>query len=253
MSKLISRLVVIGGCAVSAVALGITIFMTINAKSIGEDIGNGMGKVAGLALGSFDGVTKGLGKGTDDGTSKGLSAEDTMARLANEMKKVGRLQVLNMNTTLTCHFSEGNYGTVDLPKGYHALLFWEGTVSYTVDLEQCSISIDDVVKVTIPHPELRITIDPEKTKKLAEENASLFSDGSTYGGYEGYINTLKQMKEKVSETIDGYEGMKATAENSALSAVERLVGGVRIDDKPVVVEFADDTEEIKITEKGVKS
>lgn len=58
MSKWISRLVAIGGCAVSAVALGITISLTINAESIGKDIGNGMGRVAGLALGSFDGATK---------------------------------------------------------------------------------------------------------------------------------------------------------------------------------------------------
>lgn len=253
-SKLLSAVVIVLGVLIAASALGVTVYFTSNAASIGEDIGNGMGKAAGLALGSFDGITKGLGEGEDAGTSEGLSAKDTTAELANEIKKVGRLQVLNMNITLSDVFSVGADGSPDSSTGYFALLIFEGTASYTVDLEQCGISVDDeAVKVTVPRPELRITIDPEKTQKRAENNSALFSDGSSFKGYTAYINTLKQAKEKVGEKIAGYEGMKQTAESSAVSAVGRLAGMVRLDDKPIIVEFADDNEVIEIAEKEVKA
>lgn len=249
MSKLPYVVVVGVGALFAAVVLGVTIFLSIKTTSVGEKIGDDMGKAAGVALGSFDGITEGVSKGYSDGESEALLAKDTVAELVNEIKNVGRLQVLNMNITLTDVFSVGGEDKPDTSTGYYALLIFEGTASYIVDLEQCVISVnDEAVKVTIPRPELRVTIDPEKTEKRTDNYAAL-SDGSSFGGYEAYINSLKEIKEKVGEKITGYKGLKENAEQSAISAVERLAGTVRLDDKPIVVEFSGDTEVIEVVEK----
>ncbi len=252
--KSISALIIIGAVFMIALILVVTFFWTINAKSIGEGIGQEMGIVAGVACGSFDGFRKGFGEGESTGTSKGLSAEETTARLANEIQTVGRLRVLDMNITLSDVFSVGAEDKPDSSTGYFALLTLEGTASYTVDLEQCVISVEEeAIKITIPRPELRVTIDPEKTRKRAEDNASPFSDGSSYNGYMGYINSFKKSTQKVKDGLAGYSTMKSTAEESAISTVERLAGMVRVDNKPIVVAFANDNEIIEVVEKEVNA
>ncbi len=254
MIKLIAKIVIPIIVLGAAILLGITVYLTISSRSIGENIGKEMGIIAGRAVGSFDGVTKGIGEGENAGRAVGLSAEDITVTLANEIREVGRLRVLDMNVTLTHVFSVGAEDKPDSSKGYHALLVFEGTASYTVDLEQCLISVDnEAVKITIPHPELRVTIDPEKTQKRAEDNASPLLNGSSFDGYMGYINTLKQTNEKVKEELAGYEYMRAAAEKSAISAVERLAGSVRGDDKPIIVEFMNDSEIIEVVEKEVSA
>lgn len=252
ISKLISAGIILFSVMLIALILGVTFYLTANAKSISGSIGNEMGTMAGVALGSFDGVTKGIEEGKDDGRTKGLSAEETAARIANEIHAVGRLRVLDMNVTLSDVFSVGAEDNSESSTGYFALLTLDGTASYTVDLEQCIISIDDeAVKITIPRPELRITIDPEKTQKRAENNASAVSNGSSFDGYTAYINSLKKATEKIKEQLTSYGKMKEAAEKSAISAVERLASSVRIDDKPINVEFANDNEVIEVVEKEV--
>ncbi len=242
--------IIIGSILIAAVSFGSAACAVKKTGSMGESIGNEMGTFAGVAMGSFDGVTKGIGEGENAGRAIGLSAEDTTVTLANEISEVGRLRVLDMNVTLTDVFSVGAEDKPDSSRGYFALLVLEGTASYTVDLEQCLISVDnEAVKITIPHPELRVTIDPEKTRKRAEDNASPLINGSSFDGYMGYINTLKKTTEKVKDQLAGYDQMKSTAEESALSAVKRLVGSVRENDKPIIVEFANDSEIIEVVEK----
>lgn len=202
------------------------------------------GAVVGRAVGSFKGVTEGIGKGAEDGTSKGISAEDATVKLGNEMNGIGRLQVQQMDITMTDVFTQGDYC---------ALIKFEGTAKFTVDLKQCKIhDSGDAINISIPNVVPEIEVDTEKVEILDEVNPRK-NGGSTENGYKGYLNSVDNMNKKLSDTLTGYESMTELAESKALEIVESLAKSVIIGDRQVNVEYLKSTDtETNISESEVE-
>lgn len=226
----------------------VSILYSCYSINIGANVGKHTGNLTGLAVGSYDGVVNGLENGASAGTAAGISAEDTAVALGNEIKKIGSLEVLQLDVNLTDVFSIGS-GT----NSHHALLVFEGTAWCTVDLTQCkTITEGETIKIFAPKPVLHVDIDPRGTQKKAESEVStlsqLFNNGNTLNTYGAYLNSLEITEKKVRENLVGYETLLKSAEKSAKTTIENLAKSAMLNGKLVSVEFYGDDDKIEVEE-----
>lgn len=213
----ISAFVVVFGIAIF-IFLGGVIRFYLAAKETGEGIGKIAGRTVGTAVGSFDGITKGLAEGYGDGREQGLKAEDTDAKVVNEMASIGRLDVLVAQDQFTNKFEQGN--------DYKALFVYKAQAVFSVNLENADISVsENELQVVIPKPECEFEIDESESEKLAEWQKHFWS-GSTEAGYIGYMNSMEQIRKKAASEMSNYDVLMQQAETSAKKQVEILVNSV---------------------------
>ena len=187
-----------------------------NSKAIGEKIGEESGKLTGMAIGSYKGITEGLDQGYDAGKEEGLSAEDTMAKMAETIENMGRLEVLVAGVRLqNCH---------SIGDDYAALYILKGDAVFTVDLTEAVISYSadgaDLV-ILLPQPEMELYIDDSQTELLAEYQKTPFS-GKAEDGFTAYLNSMSQTVEEIKDTMVDYENLLAQARDSAVTQVSML-------------------------------
>lgn len=200
-------------CVLVGCVMIYTIYLRINATSMGGGIGAGTGSVVGKAVGSLEGMTKGRVEGTEAGKQAGLSAEDTEAKIANQLQQMENLEVLVASVKLS------NFHTIGQGKDYAALYLVNGNVVFTVDMSKAQIvSGADKLKVTVPKPVGTLYLDESSVEKVAEYQRKFFN-GNAEDGFDAYLNTMKKMQEASEETLSNYDDL----ENSARQAAENQI------------------------------
>jgi len=212
------KLIVIVVLIVEIILLTTGIMGCVNAQEVGDAIGSEIGKFTGCAVGSYEGFTKGWEKGAESGKKQGLSAEDTHTRIVNAITRVGKLDVLVAEDQLTDFYEQGT--------DYEAVLIFEVSAIFSIDLYKAEIAEEDsVLRITLPVPEVEITIDENKTSKFAEWQKHFWS-GSEKDGYTGYQNSVMQIREKTAEELENYNVLMEQAKISAEKQVKILAGSV---------------------------
>ena len=234
LKKLPSYTIPLLGCILAACALAFAIYYNMNAASFGNNLGQGTGSLVGRALGSLEGMTRGREEGTAAGKAAGLSAEDTEADIANEIKKISNLEVLVASVKINDFHSIGE--NVE----YAALYLMKGDVVFSVDLSQAEIETrGNNLKVTLPLPHGELYIDQSQVEKVAEYQKHFFS-GSAEDGFDAYLNSMEKVYEASAETLDNYEVLIEAAKESAEKQVRQLALSVMVNTPQINVEFKED-------------
>lgn len=199
------------------------------AEKFGTSVGAETGELVGKAVGSWQGMTKGRVEGQAAGKEKGLSAEDTQADMAVELKEVGKLEVLVASVSLMDLHS--------VSEDYMALYLLKGDAVVTVDLNAAIIETkEDTVYITLPQPEIEPRIDQSKMQKEAEYQKSKFK-GSAEDGMEAYINSMNRMVIEVKETLVNYDALLEEARQLAEKQVRQIVESSMINGKSIAIGF----------------
>lgn len=206
---------------------------SLKASSWGEAVGSHMGTLVGKAVGSFDGLTKGRKDGTEAGKEAGLSAEDTEAKIANEIRQLEKLEVLAASVKLK------NIHMIGDPEDqeYAALYLINGSVVFTVDLGEADISSrEDGLHIGLPRPEGKLYIDDSSIEKAAEYQKRFWT-GSAEEGFDAYINSMKKVQEATEETLSNYHELQTSAKTAAEKQVTLLARSVSAAERNVIVEW----------------
>lgn len=205
-----------------------------------------VGSSVGMAVGSFDGVTEGLAAGYDEGTAQGLSAEDTTAIFVNKLKETQKLQVLLMNLQLTDLYIQPENKKND--PDYAALFSVQSRGIFTVDLA-ASKAVEDSesakIVIHIPQPKFEPYTNDSSIEIVedAEYIAPWYTgDGRTVAGYTGWLNTQKQLDQKLQEEMLRDDGPMEQARASALRQVRQLAESLCKDGTTVEVCFFEEGE-----------
>lgn len=190
------------------------------ASSSGDKIGNTAGSLVGRAVGSYQGVTEGIKEGAEAGKNVGLSAEDTEVRIGTVLRETRNLQILQVDFKLSDLHRQGD--------DYIALIVLPCTGVFTVDLGSSTAALqgDGSMLITIPKPEFTPYFDESQVEILAEYPPNSDHEGDAKDGYDGYLNSLEQLKANVRTEMTGYDTLMETAEQTALERVEQLARSV---------------------------
>lgn len=218
---------------VLVLVLGI-IPMNVNVSNAGTAVGNGMGSVVGTAVGSYKGVTEGWQKGLVEGKDAGLSATDVTIDVKSSIKELGRLEVLTASVSLKHSFNIGEN------KDYSYLAILMGNAVFTVDLDKSLFEDTETeILITLPQPEMELTIDESRSKKLADKQTP-FLDGNAEDGYIAAMNARKEIMTNAEETITNYSTLLDQARSSAEKSVKNFAESVSIEKKEITVIFAEE-------------
>lgn len=217
-------------CILAGLILIYAIYLNVTAYTHGNEMGKRIGSLAGKAVGSFAGMTEGREQGFADGKAAGLSAEDTVAEIANGLHQINHLEVL------VASVKASNIHTIG-DDDYKAIYLLKGNAVFTVDLSKAVIDLkDNELKVLLPLPEGKLFIDQSKIEKIAEYQKHFFS-GSAESGFEAYLNSLQNISEATAETLDNYDVLIEAAKESAKKQVQQLALSVRFNYYPVSVDI----------------
>ena len=234
LKKLPSFAIPLIGFVLSACFLAFALYYNANAESRGNIIGRETGALVGKAIGSFEGITKGREEGAAAGKAAGLSARDTEADIANEIRKIEKLDVLVASVKINDFHSIGE--NVE----YAALYLLKGDVVFSVDLSQAEIEdLGNELQVTLPLPHGELYIDQSQIEKVAEYQKHFFS-GSAEIGFDAYLNSMVKVYEASTETLDNYDVLIEAAKESAEKQVRQLALSVAINTRQVNVDFKED-------------
>lgn len=234
LKKLPSFAVPLIGCVLAACFLAFALYYNATAASRGNSIGQETGALVGKAIGSLEGITKGREEGTEAGKAAGLSARDTKADIANEIRKIENLEVLVASVKINDVHSIGE--NVD----YAALYLLKGDVVFSVDLSQAEIEEQgNGIQITLPLPHGKLHIDQSQIKKVAEYQKHFFS-GRAEDGFDAYLNSMLRVYEASTETLDNYDVLIEAAKKSAEKQVRQLALSVAVNTHQVNVNFKED-------------
>lgn len=226
-SVLITLSVVIG------IMMIYTLYLRMNAASIGGSIGAGTGSLVGRAIGSFEGMTKGRVEGTEKGKKEGLSAQDTNARIASQLQQMENLEVLVASVKLS------NFHTIGQGKDYAALYLVNGNVVFTVDMSKAeTIAGIDKLEITIPKPVGTLYLDDSSVEKVGEYQRKLFN-GSAEDGFDAYLNTMKKMQEASEDTLSNYDALVSSARDAAEKQITLIAKSVSTGYEDVEIKWAE--------------
>lgn len=234
LKKLPSFAVPLIGCVLAACFLAFALYYNATAASRGNSIGQETGALVGKAIGSLEGITKGREEGPEAGKAAGLSARDTKADIANEIRKIENLEVLVASVKINDVHSIGE--NVD----YAALYLLKGDVVFSVDLSQAEIEEQgNGIQITLPLPHGKLHIDQSQIKKVAEYQKHFFS-GRAEDGFDAYLNSMLRVYEASTETLDNYDVLIEAAKKSAEKQVRQLALSVAVNTHQVNVNFKED-------------
>lgn len=225
--------------------LGLGLFVWLNARSTGEEIGGTAGTVVGKAVGSFNGITKGLSEGGSAGTERGLQADDTTVML-QEIQSTGRLQVLVADINMDIFHMIGKDGEsksgteIDVETtrdaNFVALYKQSGHATFTVDLNKAAIEQkENGIVLILPKPSVEIISDGELV--LVDKWQKSGFTGSAEKGQIGLLNSLRKIDEHTVRELQNYETLMDQAKESAIIQVEALAISVRSGSGPVEIAF----------------
>ena len=201
----------------------------VKSREVGADVGNSIGTTVGMFTGSFEGITKGNEEGAQAGKEAGLAATDVSVMIPEEVREIGRLEVLAAGVKLTNISSLGDQ--------YSQLQILKGDAIFTVDLTEASIVNlgTDEIAILLDKPELDLYIDEKATSTLAEWQEHPWS-GTAEDGFKAYMNSRKNAKNEIEKSLSNYDSLVLQAEEAAISQVKKLVESL-CNGKTVVVSF----------------
>ncbi len=220
--------------------LCIAIFVNVGyaffkAKEIGGGIGSAAGTTAGKFTGSYEGITQGLAKGAAEGKEDGLSAQDTEVDIGNRVVAMGNLEVLSASVVM--------HDLLEISDKNKALLAFYGDITFTVDLSEAEIKIDDnKYTVNLPMPVAKLRIDDKKSEQLASYMKHSWS-GSNEDGYTAVMNSIKELTINAEETVTNYKLLRDSAEESAKKQVTFLIQSATNEGVNVDVKFKESSKE----------
>lgn len=208
-----------------------------NAGRLGNEVGYEAGKAAGMLTGSFDGITEGLKEGAKEGKAEGLSAKDTKVRIGNEIKKIGKLEVLSASVVICNDLSKENNTKTENNTDYTSLIAFYGDITFTVDFIDAEIENNgDEINITLPVPELTLRLNDERTEQLATEMPHSWT-GSNEDGYLMVSNSIDNIIKESNKYISNYDQLVDSAKSSAEKQVRFLVDSATAREVIVHVEF----------------
>lgn len=219
---------------ITAVLVLILVFhavpLYVNAKKTGELAGQAAGKSVGMAVGSLEGVTDGVQKGAVLGKEEGLSAQDTeVNRISNIINETANLNVLEAS----CRLRDLN----TIGEDYASLYVFAADVIFTVDLKEADVKTrGKEIVVTIPEPQASLIFDEVKTKKIAEYQKNFWT-GTTSDGYDAYLNSLNNIRNKSADAVENIDELRSEANAAAIKQVRSLVDNASVNKMPVRVEL----------------
>lgn len=203
-----------------------TLYLYLNAVSIGNGLGSNTGSSVGKAVGSYDGLTD----GSEDGKKSGLSAEDTKADIATQLQQVQKLEVLVASVKLKDVHTVGK-------EDYAALYLANGNVVFTVDMDKADITSNSgKLRILLPSPVGELYIDDSSIKKAAENQKHIFS-GSAEDGFDAYLNTMKKVQEASDDTLSNYDVLLDSAKQAAKRQITLLAQAASSSYETITVEF----------------
>ncbi|WP_026522735.1 DUF4230 domain-containing protein [Butyrivibrio sp. VCB2001] len=218
-------------CLAASIVLVYVVYLKSNAVAIGGSAGESIGAITGKIMGSFEGLTTGRIEGSEAGKEEGLSAENTTAEIATQMKELQNLEVLVASVKVS------DVHTVGVKQDYKALYLVKGEVIFSVDLSKAEVKeVDDTLIISIPQPVGKLIFDPDKIEKKAEFERYLRA-GSAEDGMKEMLNTLAKMQDATAETLNNYDSLVNAAKQSAVKQVARLAESSSLNDKTISVEF----------------
>ena len=198
-------------------------------------MGTTFGQSTGSQVGKFIGYLEAKedsDKAYEEGKEQGLSAEDTLAEVANKIKEVECLEVLVASVKLNDIHTVG--------EEYAALYLLKGDAVFSVDLSKAEImEKSDGIYIALPPLEMDLLVDQSKIKKVAEYQKRFFN-GSSEAGYDAYLNSMAKIIEESEETLVNYDSLKKTAQETAKRQVSQLVNSVAVEKRNVIVTFKEE-------------
>ncbi len=171
-------------------------------------------------------------EGHADGKEQALAEPDVQTVVKSQMAEIGRLAVLEAEVCL--------HGFTQIGTDYYCLEALQGEAKFTVDLEQTTIEhTGTTIQVTLPPVEMQLYFDESKTEVLAEYQKDEWT-GTAKDGFTAITNTRKETFEQAREEIRNYDALMAQAEQLAKANVERLLEQVKVNDKKILVSFAEE-------------
>ena len=191
--------------------------------------GRNFGRVVGTAVGSFQAVTVDMPEAYSQGKEDGLNAEDIRTDIQTKVREVAKLDVLAANAVISDAHRVG--------EKYAALYTFGADVIFSVDLSVAVVyQADDHLIIRLPKPVGQINIDSTKTR-LEESWQKFLFDGSTKDGITAYINSVKQIQEDAENTLEDYDRLQQSAEDSAVKQIKMLAGAIAGDESTVEIVF----------------
>lgn len=212
------------GAAVSA-------YWRYHAAGIGTTIGSTTGNIVGTAIGSFHGATQEVPQGYADGAAAGLSAEDTTTTILDTLESVGTLEVMTANVTIKQQLKIGD--------AYQGLFLLNGDLKFTVDLSKGNIILPkdcSYLCLVLPNPEPTLTLNHEKTQKLAETDAFNWNL-SAKDGMTAYLNAIRTLDSSALSSISNYDTLKKLAEEAAITQASQLIEALQESGKKIEVQL----------------
>ena len=195
------------------------------------------GGLAGVAVGTWHGVTDGIEEGAEAGRQAGLSAEDTEVKISTKMREAAKLEVLLVKLNMTDLYKHGEN------TDYAAVIGIPGEGVYSVDLRNTQVLYTEEagggrLLLTVPEPEFEYYLDDSGLDVIAEYPKSWKPfNGSSFNGYQGYLNSRAQLDQKVQEEFSGDSSMMGQARDLARKQVEQLARSVCGSQTSVTVRF----------------
>lgn len=219
-------------CVILVCILIYAIILRINAEDTGSKLGQTTGEQIGKFVGSFEALTD-YGKAYAEGKEQGLSAEDTTAEIANQIKSISKLEVLVASVKLSDIHTIGEEKNCD----YAALYLGKGEAVFTVNLNKAEIVDDgEEILITLPKPEMELIVNQSEIKKVAEYQKRFFS-GSSEDGFDAYLNSMSKLVGESEKTLANYDVLVATAQEAAIKQITQLASSVSVGEREIVINF----------------
>lgn len=218
MTKLKRFLTPFGAVALLAFAVVVLIFTVHNAGKAGEAMaaaGQGIGESVGRFKGSIEGISD-YNEKYDEGKDQGLEAEDTQVSGVSGQLELGagKLQVLAATVSLIVDNQVSDK--------YAALALLRGNLVFTVDLGSALVEGDTI---TLPDVEAAFSVNNGEAEIIDEYQRSYFG-AAIEDGYTEYLNTVERVRDNVEAYVEDYDGLLASARESALEQVSMIAGNV---------------------------
>lgn len=218
-------------CILLACVLIYVIILRMKAESMGTTFGQSTGLQVGKFIGSLE-AKEDYDKAYEEGKKQGLSAEDTLAEVANKIKEVEHLEVLVASMKLNDIHTVG--------EEYAALYLLKGDAVFSVDLSKAEITEkSDGIYIALPQLDINLIVDQNKIRKVAEYQKRFFN-GSSEIGYDAYLNSMAKIVEESKETLVNYDSLNKTAQETAKRQVSQLVNSIAVEKRNVIVTFKEE-------------
>lgn len=221
---------------ISVVAVVFSAVYFVWARQIGLSVGTSRGEIVGVAIGSWQGITSGIEEGKNNGIEDGVSAKDTRVGIQNEIKSIGKLEVLHADVTMHNRMTIGE----DNPS-YKEISVISGDAVFFIDLEKTVFKLSNdgkTVIVLLPDIEHSIEYDPNVEVLYSAQHFNPFTGAGA--GAQAVINSFGNLNERAEETIGNYSFLEEKAKTAAINQVKTLAKAFSFENIEYEVLFSSD-------------